>query len=358
MIRKWLFRTAILATAVGVQAWLRTPSRSKPRRLTYAPAPMSPEMQAVIDTLDELGGKPIETLSAAEARQQPMPGDAMAKLLAGRAAPVPLQISVDKRSILGPAGEIPITVFTPPGEGPFPVVLYFHGGGFVLADAGAYADSAKAIADQARAVVVSVDYRRAPEHRFPAAADDAFAAYEWLLAHANELKGDLRRIAVAGESAGGNLAAGVAMKARDRGIFPPLLQLLIYPLVDNQTHNSSYRRYADAKPLNRAMMEWFFNHYLRSRRDAHDRYAFPNKARSLRDLAPAVIITAEIDPLAEEGRNYARRLQSEGVSVAAEHYDGVTHEFFGMGALLPQARAAQAFAAAELVKVFGEVQRS
>lgn len=314
-------------------------------RSATGPAP-DPAMQKVLDALKQLGPLPIETLSPAEARLQPLPGDAVKALMAqeGIAAPsAATSVSVAHREIEGAAGPIPIHVYTPQGSGPFPILLYFHGGGFVIAETADYDASPRALAEGAEAIVVAVDYHRAPEHKFPHAPNDAWTAYQWVRQHAQEFNGDPTQIAVGGESAGGNLATVVSMMARDRNEELPLHQLLIYPLVDNDMSRQSYRINANAKPLNRAMMHWFFRHYL-DERDMLNPYALPMKAGSLADLPDATIITAEIDPLRSEGKAYAARLLAAGVAVTQRDYPGVTHEFFGMGAVLPAALEAEKFA--------------
>ncbi|WP_232410904.1 alpha/beta hydrolase [Methylophilus sp. 5] len=317
------------------------------------PPQADPDMQLVLDALTALGGKPIETLSPTEARQQPTPADAVKRVLQQQGRfPATAQVSSHEISIPGgPLGSMPAHVYTPVGEGPFPVILYFHGGGFVLADSKVYEASIIALAQGARAIVVSVDYHLAPEHPFPTQPNEAFAAYQWLRQHAGELNGDRQRIAVAGESAGGNLAVVTSLMARDKDVPLPLHQLLIYPLVNNDTQNASYENNAHAKPLNAAMMYWFFGHYSQPA-EAESAYALPDKAQSLKELPPATIITAEIDPLYEEGRAFAERLQNDGVPVAYRHFDGVVHEFFGMADVVAKAREAQVFAIAELRKAF------
>ena len=219
------------------------------------------EMQAVLDKLASLGGKPIETLTAAEARLQPTPTDAVKKLMAERAlptAPADAATSVD-RSIPGPGGALPLRIYTPRGsKGKMPVVVYFHGGGWVIADKEVYDGGARALSGLADAIVISVDYRRGPEHPFPAAHDDALATYAWAVANAATLHGDPARIAIAGESAGGNLAVATAMAARDQGMAMPLAIVSVYPIAGNNLNTASYVEQAHAKPLNRAMMEWFF----------------------------------------------------------------------------------------------------
>ncbi len=318
-----------------------------------APPPADKDMQQVLDALQVLGGKPIETLTPEEARQQPTPADAVKRLLKERGKLPPIaQVSSRVISIPGgPLDAIPAEVYFPVGEGPFPLILYFHGGGFVLADSKTYEASIIALAQGTQAIVVAVDYHLAPEHPFPTQPNEAFAAYQWLRQHAGELNGDSNRIAVAGESAGGNLAAVVCLMARDKDVPMPIHQLLIYPLVNNDMQNASYQENAQAKPLNAAMMQWFFQYYCQPM-EASSPYAFPEKTNSLKELSPATVITAQIDPLYEEGKEFAERLQRDGVPVTYRHFDGVTHEFFGMADVVAKAREAQVFAISELRKAF------
>ena len=255
-------------------------------------------MRDVLDALKELGGKPIETLSPAEARGQPTPADAVAALLIahGQVSEPEKVSAVDNRTINGPAGKIKIRIYTPEGTGPFPVIVYYHGGGFVIADLDVYDATPRALANAVRAIVVSAHYRQSPEHKFPAAHEDALAAYQWTFEHAVEFKGDADRMAVAGESAGANLAAAVCLMARERRMPLPAHQLLVYPVADSNTETPSYRENADARPLNRAMMEWFFKHAAKPE-DIDDPRLGLLKAADLAGLPPATVITAAIDPL-------------------------------------------------------------
>lgn len=316
-----------------------------------APPKAEPHMQKVLDALAALGGKPIEMLTPAEARLQPTPADAVKKVLTdmGKSTAPEPGVTVKDMTVPGPVGDIPVHIYTPDGAGPFPVMVYYHGGGFVIADTRTYDASPRALAKMAKAIIVSVDYHRAPENPFPAAPNDAYAAYEWTLAHARDFNGDPGRVAVGGESAGGNLATVVALMARDKNATPPLLQLLVYPVVGDDMTTPSYVRNADAKPLNKPMMSWFFKHYAA---DPANPYALPLKATSLKGLPPAAIVAAEIDPLLSEGKTYADRLKKDGVTVSYKQYKGVTHEFFGMGAVVPKAKEAEQFAADALVKAF------
>lgn len=322
------------------------------------PSKADPEMQKVLHALSSLNGKPISQLSPQEARMQPTPTDAVMKVLKdeGKSTEPQQVASVKDINIPGPYGEIPAHIFTPNGSGPFPVIVYFHGGGFVIASTKVYEASVRGLANGAEAIVVSIDYHLAPENKYPSQTEEAYSAYSWVLKHASEFNGDTKRVAVAGESAGGNLATVVSLMARDKKEPLPIHQLLVYPVVDNKMRNSSYVKHANAKPLNRPMMEWFFKHYVRNKNDAENAYALPNKAKSLKGLPPTTLITAEIDPLYSEGKAFAERLKLEGVPIAYQHYEGVTHEFFGMAAVVSKAKDAQAFASAELKKAFAAVK--
>jgi acetyl esterase len=309
------------------------------------------DMAHVLRHLVALGPKPIETLTAEEARMQPTPADAVKAMLRKHGktpAPLPVAAVVD-RAIPGPGGPIPVRVYQPHGEGPFPVIVYTHGGGWVIATNDTYDASARGLCDATGAVVVSVEYRKAPEHRFPAAHQDALAAYHWVLRNAAELGGDPERVAVAGESAGGNLALSIALLARDNGLPLPAHVLAVYPIADGRTDSPSYVENADAKPLNRPMMQWFFNQYLRSPADAEHPLISLVRA-DLRGLPPTTIITAEIDPLRSDGERLAQALREAGVDVTYHTHDGVTHEFFGMAMMVKDAAKALAQAAAALKK--------
>jgi acetyl esterase len=310
-------------------------------------------MQKVLDALKSLNGKPIETLSPAEARQQPTPADAVKKVLtdSGKSAAPEAGVTVKDMSVPVDGGSVPVHIYTPEGKGPFPVMVYYHGGGFVIADTKTYDASPRALAKMAKAIMVAVDYRQAPEHKFPAAPNDAYAAYLWTIQHAAEFNGDPKRVAVGGESAGGNLATVVSMMARDKHAQMPVHELLVYPVVGNDMNTPSYQRNANAKPLDKPMMAWFFKHYGA---DPSSPYALPMKAASLKGLPAATIVAAEIDPLESEGRAYADKLKKDGVKVDYHEYKGVTHEFFGMGAVVPEAKNAEQFAADGLKKAFGK----
>ena len=309
------------------------------------------DVRRVLDTLAELNPKPIETLSAIEARKQPTPADAVTALLEKEGKPTEHMPGVIAKDITypGAAGDLPARVYTPAGAmGPLPVVLFFHGGGFVIADLDTYDATPRAFAKLLDAVVVSVHYRQGPEHKFPAAHDDAKAAYRWVLAHAAALGGDPARIALMGESAGGNLAINVALAARDEALRRPLYQVLVYPVAGTNMETASYVENTNAKPLNKAMMSWFVDQYLGGTQGlASPAIDLVGKA-NLAGLPPTTLVTAQIDPLRSEGEALAQKLAAAGVDVVHWNYEGATHEFFGMAAVVKDAVDAQSFAATRL----------
>lgn len=320
--------------------------------------------QAVIDQYAKFNAPPIETLSPENARSNPTLKNAVEEMAAGSAMvrtmnvampalPEPVGL-ITHQLIPSTNGAILARVFTPKGDGPFPVVVYFHGGGWVIANLDVYEPSCRALCNAAEAIIVSVAYRLAPEHKYSAAAEDAHAAVQWVMENAGRLGGDPRRVAVAGESAGGNLATVACLKARDEGGRMPVAQLLVYPVTNASMNTPSYQEQANAKPLNAAMMPWFWKHYLENESQGREAYASPMQAESLAGLPPAIIITAENDPLRDEGEAYARRLAGEGVSVNSQRFDGVMHEFFGLAGAVSKAAEAVKFAAEGLKKVFDE----
>ena len=329
-------------------------SIATPRPATpAAQAAADGEMQPVLDELGALNGKPIETLAPAEARKQPTPTDAVKALLAkqGKPAAPPPGATLTNRNVTGAAGSLKANIYTPDGAGPFPIIVYYHGGGWVIADKNVYDGGARALAINAKAVVISADYRQGPEHRFPAAHDDALAIYEWALKNAASVNGDVKRIALAGESAGGNLAVATAIAARDKKLPAPLAVISVYPIAVGDTTTPSYVENAMAKPLNRAMMSWFFDNYQRTPADRQDP-RINLVGADLKGLPPVTIINAQIDPLRSDGEMLAEKIRAAGGSVEQKTYNGVTHEFFGMGAVHSKARDAEAQAADALKKVF------
>lgn len=314
------------------------------------------DMKELAAAWEGLKPKAIEKLSVDEARRQPTPSDGMVALLReqGRSTrPEDLVPGVRSHdlSVQGAAGMLPATVYTPDGAGPFPLVLYFHGGGWVIADRHVYDGGARGLAQQAQAVVVSVDYRQAPEHKFPAAWDDALAAWRWVSEHAASLNADPRRLALAGESAGGNLALATAVAARDAGLPMPRHVVSVYPVAQTSLNTESYLENAIAKPLNRAMVEWFVDKLVRSPEDLKDPRLSLVDA-DLKGLPPVTIINARIDPLRSDGAKLEDALQAAGVPVERRDYEGVTHEFFGAAPVLEKARLAQAYAGERLRSAF------
>ena len=304
--------------------------------------PLDPQAQAFLDQIAALGGQPLSSMPVPIARQS------MEMLASMNGAEVPLASAVD-RTVPGPDGQIPVRVYTPNGTAPFPLLVYFHGGGWVLGSLGTHDGICRALSAAAGCVVVSVDYRLAPEHRYPAAADDCYAATQWCAAHAAELGADAARIAIGGDSAGGNLTAVVAQMARDRGGPKLVFQLLIYPVTDAARDTQSYPDNAEGYLLTAGDMEWFWNHYLGdARARGEEPYASPIRAKSLAGLPPALVISAEFDPLRDEGEAYGAALENAGVAAKITRYDGMIHGFFGMGAMIDKANAAVQEAAGTL----------
>ncbi len=312
------------------------------------------QMQAVLDQFAALHPLPLPTLTPEQARQQSSTTDALQGVQAARGlAPAVEPVGrIDHIRIPGPAGLILARVYTPQGTGPFPVTVYFHGGGWVIANLDTYDPSCRALCNAAGSIIVSVAYRQAPEHRFPAAPEDAYATLRWVQTNATTIGGDPRRVAIAGESAGGNLAAVTCLIARDRGTPQPVYQVLVYPITNDNFNTPSYLEQAMAVPLDRPSMMWFFKYYLRTPADGANPYVSPLRAQSLRGLAPATVITDQFDPLRSEGEAYAARLRAASVAVQATRYNGVTHEFFTLSAVVDEATQAVAEAAAGLRSAF------
>lgn len=304
------------------------------------------DMKAVFDEFLSLKPAAIEKCTPQEARAQPTPTDAVKSLLRkeGRdtspEALVPGVSAVD-RMIPGADGELRVRIYTPDGAGVYPVVVYFHGGGWVIADLDVYDGGARGICKEARAIVVSVDYRQAPEHQFPAAWDDALAAYRWVALNCAGFRGDAARLAIAGESAGGCLAVATAVAARDLSLPPARHVVSIYPVAQTGSMSTpSYIENALAMPLNRAMMSWFFGHVLRDEADKADtRIDIVNA--ELRGLPPVTIINAMLDPLRSDGAMLEEALKAADVPVLRKDFHGVAHEFFGAAAAVQKAREAQ-----------------
>lgn len=296
--------------------------------------PLDPMMKTMLDQLVAVGAPPIHTLSVADARAAM---DAMV-LMMGEGEDV---ATVDDRTIDAGGQTLPIRVYRPAGvgDGPAPTLVFYHGGGFVLGGLLSHDRDCRALANRGQCQVIAVDYRLAPEHPFPAAPDDATAALEFVVANAAELGVDVDHLAVGGDSAGGNLAAVAALHARDVGI-PLKFQLLIYPAVAGTDGDYPSRtENATGYMLDQESIAWFMDAYFPDGAP-EDWRAAPMMATSHEGLAPALIITAEYDPLRDEGEAYATKLQAAGVPAKASRYDGLIHGFFGMGPIVPAANAA------------------
>lgn len=315
------------------------------------------QMQSVLDKLEELGAQPLGTVDVETARSQPSPADAVMGVMEDEGIAMPPEIAAVLTrdfTIPGPGGEIEARLYTPAdaAEGPLPLIVYFHGGGFVIADIDVYDSSPRALAAETGAAVVAFHYRQGPEDRFPAAHEDAWAAYEWAVENSGALNADANRIALAGESAGGNLAINVAIQARERQTVQPVAQVLVYPLVGNDLETPSYVEYANAAPLSKPAIEWFVENAFASEDETADPRVNVVARDDLNDLPPTTIVLAEIDPLHSEGELLAERLSAQGVDTELMSYEGVTHEFFGMGAVVPEANEAVTFAAERLTAAF------
>ena len=330
--------SAVTATAVGTVK----PTGPKP---AWGPN-LTPEMAAVIEQLMSFNPKPLPTLTAVQARQQPSFADALKKQM--QVSNIPMQPMNCDTMATKVAPGVRARVYTPKsGTSPFPVIVYYHGGGWVIANNDTYAASAQAMCEQVGAVVVSVEYRKGPEHKFPTAHEDAFAAYQYVLKNAASMKGDPKRVAVMGESAGGGLACAVSMMARDRKVTLPRYQVLVYPIAGYDMTTPSYQKYTDTAPLNASAMAWFFKNYLRSPADGKNPLVNLVDA-NLKGLEPTTVISAEYDPLMSEGKTLADKLSAAGVKTNYKLYNGTTHEFFGMGAVVSEAKEAEAMAASDL----------
>lgn len=282
--------------------------------------PLDPQAAALLQQLEELGGPALHELTPAEARK------AMAAMVEVRGNPEPVA-EIRDEAVPGPGGEIPVRVYTPQGEGPFPALVYYHGGGWVIGDRDMVEPACTRLANRAGAVVVSVDYRLAPEHKFPAAVIDAFAAAQWVADNAADLGIDPARVGVGGDSAGGNLAAVTAILARDSGGPELAFQLLIYPATDYSFDTPSHRENGEGYLLTTETMRWFWDHYLGSEAEGTDVRASPLRVADASRLPPAFVLTAEFDPLRDEGEAFAERLHEAGNPVTLRRYDGQIHGF-------------------------------
>ena len=305
---------------------------------------IDPQAQAAEDAWDALGIPPLETLPPAEAR---------ARFEALPALEGPPVGRVEDRMAPGPDGGVPARVYWPEGEGPRPAFMYFHGGGWVVGSVANQDGTVRHLVRESGCIGISVEYRMAPEHRFPTAAEDCYTATKWAADNAAALGIQPGRLAVLGVSSGGNLAAAVALMARDRATPDLALQTLVVPVLARDFTTPSYREKADGPGLTRRRMQWYWDLYLRDDADATNPYAAPAAAESLAGLPPALVLTAEYDVLRDEGRRYAERLEEAGVPTTHLDYAGMTHLFFNRWNAIDRAREAIALVGAELAQRLG-----
>jgi acetyl esterase len=301
--------------------------------------PLDPQAQAMLAQI------PVLTDEVVLALAPPLLRQAMAAM-PGSTGPVEAVARVENRTLPGPAGEIPVRIYAPSPQRGLPALVYFHGGGFVIGSLDTHDGTCRSLANAIGCIVVSVDYRLAPEHKFPAGPEDCYAATRWVAEKGAEIGVDTSRIVVGGDSAGGALAAVVSLMARDRGGPALRHQLLVYPVTNHDFTTASYEENKQGYLLSREMMRWFWNHYLAKPEDGADPYASPLRAASFAGLPPAHVITAEFDPLRDEGEALAARLARDGVPTTRSRYDGMIHGFFSMSAMLDAGKRAVAEAAA------------
>jgi len=311
---------------------------------------IDPQARAVMEYLAGLGLPPIDTISPAEARRQ------YREVRATLRPPAPDLLDVRDLNADGKGGPISVRLYRP-AQGVLPAFVFFHGGGWVVGDLDTHDVVCRQIARDTGAVVIAVDYRLAPEHPFPAAADDAWSATAWIAAHAGDLEIDAARIAVGGDSAGAGLAAVVALMARDSRTLRLALQVLVYPVVDLRAESVSYSNYAEGYLLTRTAMKWYIAQYAPTLEAIHDWHASPLLAPWVHGVAPALIITAELDPLTDEGDAYARRLRGARVPVDYQVVPGMVHGFLTMGGRVDAANHVIATIAEALRQAFAREGR-
>lgn len=308
-------------------------------------------MLALLNELGSMNPLPVDQQDPRVARELPGPSTAAASLLSKMGKPGVLEVT-DVSHFVIPSSTGGLLVRMYRGKGApsenAPGLVYFHGGGWVIGSLDSYDSSCRAIANMSKCCVYSVGYRLAPEHKFPAAHDDAYTSTKWIMEHAAKVGADPKRIAIGGESAGGNLAIATALRLKREGAMLPDQILAVYPIAGYDYNTPSYIENAEAKPLNAVMMKWFFKHYLRTKADGKNDYISLVDAKDLAGLPRTTFVFAQIDPLRSEGQMLAEHLRSAGVTVEDKLYNGVTHEFFGMGALVPEARQAEMFVAKSL----------
>lgn len=323
-------------------------------------ATLSAPMRRVLDEWRALGGALLAGHDAPTARKLPGLIEAARSLTAKLERPPPasrVSVTREDRAYTGPGGSQLLRLYRPDtATATSGTVLYLHGGGWVVGGVDRYEASAMALARKSGAVVAAAAYRQAPEHRFPAAHDDAWAAYQWLLSHAAEIGGDAKRVAVAGEDAGANLAANVSLRARAEGLPRPLHQVLIYPIAGVEMNNYSYNTFGKAVPFGKSTVEWYLKQYVTTADALRDkRLNLGNN--DLKNLPRTTILTADVDPVMFEGKLLGHKMDAEGIPTHYQNFEGVLHDFFGLDAVLPEARKAQDAAAEQLEAAFRNAER-
>jgi acetyl esterase len=303
--------------------------------------PLDPQVQSLLDQFAAPGQAPLNEIPVEEGRQ-------VALLLATFDGEPEAVDTVEDRAVPGPGGEIPVRVYRPARTDPLPVVAWFHAGGAVVGDLETADRTCRKLANRSGALIVSVDYRRAPEHRFPAAVNDCWTVTRWIADHASELGGDPHRLAVGGDSVGGGFAAAVAQRAAREGAPALRHQLLVCPFLDMTLQHPSMDEYADGYLVTKVLIGWFADHYLGPDGDPTDLRASPLLAPGPTGCAPATIVTAEFDPARDEAIEYAKKLTGDGVPVVVDHYDGMIHIFFALGGVVDRAEEAMTRSAGAL----------
>ncbi|MDQ1487946.1 MAG: acetyl esterase [Actinomycetota bacterium] len=292
--------------------------------------PLDPQVQGLLAQMQEAGMPPFEAMTVGEARQA-------AWAFVGLQRSPEDVASVSHRYIPGPTAELPVRIYTPEGEGPFPVIVYYHASGWVILNVEVCDPTLRRLANSTGCVVVAVNYQKAPEHKFPVPFDDSWATLCWVAENAAELNVDPSRLVVAGDSAGGNLAAAVCLKARDEGGPSVAYQVLIYPATNYGFDTPSYNQNAEGYLVQRESMRWFWDHYLADPSQGDDWRASPLRA-DLTGLPPTLVVTAEFDPLRDDGKLYADRLREAGVDVRYTNYEGMIHGFYWMDGVIEEAK--------------------
>ena len=361
MRSRLLFGMAMLLATSGVATAQSAPSPNgpppPPTHVAATPPPQAAaDMQEVLNAHAALGAKPIETLTPAKARLQPSATDATRRVMREKGMSTAPDPDVRTKDVAYDSDPQQFArIYTPAAVmnagTQVPVIVYYHGGGWVIADVNVYDPTPRLLAKQLNAIVVSVEYRHAPEFKFPAQHDDAAAAYRWVLANAASWGGNPAKIALAGESAGGNLAVATAIYARDNGLTAPLHVLSVYPIANSTMQLPSKVDSANAKPLNTPMLGWFGHYYARTPSDQMDP-RINLVGANLAGLPPTTIINAQIDPLRSDGETLAQAMKKARVNVNQKTFPGVTHEFFGMGKVVRGAYDAELYAVNQLKKAF------